>query len=106
MSTKAYINNWPYMERGHNNKGNDHICFSYTNSCVAAISTRNISPISAHVEPMQKYYKQLYRLTEISIKSNDYILEVHGKLVQKHHKQHSWTPLQSELKGWKGKVKN
>ena len=55
---------------------------------------------------MQKYYKQLYRLTEISIKSNDYILEVHGKLVQKHHKQHSWTPLQIELKGWKGKVKN
>lgn len=94
------------MERGHNNKGNNHICFSYTNSYVAAISTHNISPISAHVEPMQKYYKQLYRLTEISIKSNDYIFEVHGKLVQKHHKQHSWTPLQSELKGWKGKVKN
>lgn len=106
MSTKAHINNWPYMERGHNNKGNDHICFSYTNSNVTAISTHNISPISAHVELMQKYYKQLYRLTEISIKSNDYILEVHGKLVQKHHKQHSWTPFQSELKGWKGKVKN
>ena len=70
------------MERGHNNKGNNHICFSYTNSYVAAISTHNISPISAHVEPMQKYYKQFYRLTEISIKSNDYILEVHGKLVQ------------------------